>query len=113
MDTRETIDFSTIPEGAIEEILRNGEACLEGTIQLAIAADQRATTMAGIFGAGSVALLAVAATILAALQWSSERYAPPDICRVRPQSELWTTECCAPRSAAGGPIYAARLSPSS
>jgi hypothetical protein len=36
------------------------------TVQLAIAADQRATTMAGIFGAGSVALLAAVATILAA-----------------------------------------------
>jgi hypothetical protein len=31
-----------------------------------IAADQRATTMAGIFGAGSVALLAAVATVLAA-----------------------------------------------
>lgn len=56
-------DFSAVPEQVVEEIYRSGEACLVGTVQLAIAADQRATTMAGIFGAGSVALLAAAATV--------------------------------------------------
>jgi len=56
-------DFSNIPDAAADEIYRSGEICLSGTVQLAIAADQRATTMAGVFGAGAVALLAVAATV--------------------------------------------------
>ena len=58
-------DFSSVPDCSINELLRLAEKCLEGTIQLALAADQRATTMAGIFGAGSVALLAISATVLA------------------------------------------------
>lgn len=54
-------DFSKIPAAAAKELCRQGELCLQGTIQLAIALDQRATTLAGILGAGSVAL--VAATV--------------------------------------------------
>jgi len=54
-------DFSNIPATAAKELCRQGELCLQGTIQLALAADQRATTLTGILGAGSVAL--VAATV--------------------------------------------------
>jgi hypothetical protein len=64
-------DFSAIPDEAVDEIFRNGETCLLGTIALATAADQRATTMAGIFGAGSVALLAMAATLKASASGDS------------------------------------------
>jgi len=47
----------------MDELLRQAEECLSGTIQLALAADQRGTTTTGILGAGTVALLAAAATI--------------------------------------------------
>ena len=60
------MDLSEISLASVQELHRQAETCLSGTVQLAIAADQRATTMAGIFGAGSVALLAAVATILAA-----------------------------------------------
>jgi hypothetical protein len=58
-------DCSDVPAEGIRELHRQAEVCLGGTIQLALAADQRATTMAGIFGAGAVALLAANATVLA------------------------------------------------
>lgn len=56
-------DFSGIPAAAAKELCRQGELCLQGTIQLAVAANQRATTLVGILGAGSVALIAATATI--------------------------------------------------
>jgi hypothetical protein len=59
------LDFTNVPEEAVKELHRQAETCLGGTVQLAIAADLRATTMAGIFGAGCVALLAAIATVLA------------------------------------------------
>jgi hypothetical protein len=55
-------DFSNIPAEAIKELHRQGEVCLHGTVQLAIAADHRATTLTGIMGAGSTALIAGALT---------------------------------------------------
>jgi hypothetical protein len=61
----DAFDFSQVPDHGIRELHRQAEVCLNGTIQLALAADQRATTMAGIFGAGSLALLAAIATVLA------------------------------------------------
>ena len=60
------MDLSEVSLESAQELHRQAEACLSGTVQLAIAADQRATTMVGIFGAGSVALLAAIATVLAA-----------------------------------------------
>jgi hypothetical protein len=51
----------TAPDEAVDELLRQAEECLSGTIQLGLAADQRATTMTGILGAAAVALLAAAA----------------------------------------------------
>jgi len=54
-------DFSNVPQDAARELCRQGELCLQGTVQLAIAADQRATTLTGILGAGAIAL--VAATV--------------------------------------------------
>ncbi len=56
-------DATKVPAAAVDEILRQGEACLAGTVQLALAADQRGGTMTGILGAGAVALLAAAAAI--------------------------------------------------
>jgi hypothetical protein len=61
-----SIDLSEIPEEGVRELHKQAETCLAGTVQFAIAADQRATTMAGIFGAGCIALLAAIATVLAA-----------------------------------------------
>jgi hypothetical protein len=60
------IDLSGVPDESIRELHKQAETCLAGTVQFAIAADQRATTMAGIFGAGCIALLAAIATVLAA-----------------------------------------------
>jgi hypothetical protein len=56
-------DFNNVPDEMLGELLREAEECLQGTVQLALAADQRGATMTGIFGAGAVALLAAAATI--------------------------------------------------
>jgi hypothetical protein len=61
-----TLDFSGVSPDGVKELHKQAETCLAGTVQLAIAGDQRATTMAGIFGAGAVALLAAIATVLAA-----------------------------------------------
>jgi hypothetical protein len=44
-------DFSNVPRGAAKELCRQGELCLQGTVQLAIALDQRATTLTGVVGA--------------------------------------------------------------
>lgn len=65
-------DFSEVPPEAIKELHRQAETCLQGTIQLAVAADQRATTMAGILGSVSAAILTVAVLIAtsAAPNWS-------------------------------------------
>jgi hypothetical protein len=57
------IDWDDIPEAAVREILRQGETYLDATLKVAIAADQRATTLMGIYGAVGVALLVSAATI--------------------------------------------------
>jgi hypothetical protein len=60
------LDLSEIPEECVRELHRQAETCLAGTVQLALGSDQRATLMAGMFGAASVALLAAIATLLAA-----------------------------------------------
>ncbi|SRR5579871_1042641 len=60
------MDLSELPIETVQELHRQAEACLSGTVQLGIAADQRATTLVGVFGAGCVALLAAIATVIAA-----------------------------------------------
>ncbi len=62
----ERIDLSGASSETIAELHRQAEVCLSDTLRLATAADQRATTMAGVFGAGSVALVAAAVTIFSA-----------------------------------------------
>lgn len=57
------LDLSEASTEAVAEIHRQGELCLQGTMQLALASDIRATTMAGVFGAGAVAIMAVIATL--------------------------------------------------
>jgi hypothetical protein len=54
------------PLESIREIQRQAELCLGGTVELAIAADQRGTTLAGICGAGAFALAAGMAGLLTA-----------------------------------------------
>jgi hypothetical protein len=61
-------DFSTIPAEAIKELHRQSEVCLQGTVQLALAVDQRAITLTGILGAGSVALAAATVTMISSAQ---------------------------------------------
>lgn len=55
--------WNRIPEAALREILRQGETYLDGILKVAIAADQRATTLMGIYGAVGVASLVSAATL--------------------------------------------------
>jgi hypothetical protein len=62
----QTIDFSTVPPQALAELNRQGEACLQGTVQLAIANDQRAVTLTGMFGAAAGALAALVGALVAA-----------------------------------------------
>jgi hypothetical protein len=57
------IDWDDVPEHTVREILRLGETYLDSTLKVAIAADQRATALMGIYGAVGVALLVSAATI--------------------------------------------------
>lgn len=59
------LDLSGVPGEMVDEIYRQGETCLEGVLHLATAADQRATTLTGVFGAASAALMAAGATLLA------------------------------------------------
>lgn len=60
-------DFSQIPPEAIKELHRQSEICLQGTLQLALAVDQRAITLTGILGAGSIALAAARVTMLSSV----------------------------------------------
>jgi len=61
--SREEARWDGISEDATREILRQGEIYLDRTLQTAIAADQRATTLMGIYGAVGVALLVAGATL--------------------------------------------------
>lgn len=56
--------FSSVPEESVDEFHRQGEMRLIGTMQVALAADQRSITMAGIFGAGAIALFVAVLTFL-------------------------------------------------
>jgi hypothetical protein len=58
----DTVDLSAHNDpNVLKELVHQGEVCLSDTVRLAIAADSRATTFCGIFGAAGVALLAAAA----------------------------------------------------
>ncbi len=63
LSTQRKPDFSNIPPAAAKELCRQGELCLQGTMQFGVAMDQRATTLTGILGASSAALLAVTASL--------------------------------------------------
>lgn len=57
-----TVDLSAHNDASVlRELVHQGEICLSDTVRLAIAADARANTLCGIFGAAGVALLAAAA----------------------------------------------------
>ncbi len=60
----QSADYSAIPESVLPELNRQGESCLQGTVQLAIANDQRAVTLTGMFGAASGAVLAFLGAVL-------------------------------------------------
>jgi hypothetical protein len=57
------MDWSGVPDSAVREVLRQAETRLDSILKTAIGADQRATTLMGVFGAAGVALLVSAATI--------------------------------------------------
>jgi hypothetical protein len=58
----DAVDLSAHSDPSVlKELVHQGEVCLSDTVRLAIAADSRATTFCGIFGAAGVALLAAAA----------------------------------------------------
>jgi len=57
------LDCSMVPDNAIGELHRQAEMCLQGTVQLATALDQRATATSGIFGVGALALFTAAAAM--------------------------------------------------
>jgi hypothetical protein len=54
-------DFSALADCQLAEVRREAGACLDGTIHLALAADQRGGTMSGIIGVAAVVLLVTAA----------------------------------------------------
>ena len=62
-DEEDDLDFSQVPDAAVDEFYRQAELCLQSTVQIAIAADSRATTLTGTFGAATAALLVLAANI--------------------------------------------------
>jgi hypothetical protein len=70
-------DFSNVPAGAIREVHRQGEICLQSIVQLALAADQQATTLTGILGAASVALLVATAAMISNIHPNGRLFAPP------------------------------------
>jgi hypothetical protein len=55
------MDFSKIDDIFSREIIRGGEAYLDGQLKIATSADQRASSLAGVFTAAATAL--VAATV--------------------------------------------------
>jgi hypothetical protein len=56
--------WDRIPENAQRELLRQSEIMVKGTVTVALGADLRAATIMSVFGAGGVALLAAAATLI-------------------------------------------------
>ena len=52
------MDWSEVDERMAQQILRQGELLLQGTLAVSTAADQHAATLAGIFSAAAIAVLA-------------------------------------------------------
>jgi len=63
------MDFSNIDEDLGQEIVRGGKAYLVGQLRLATSADQRASSLAGVFTAAATALTA-ASVVLANPSWN-------------------------------------------
>ena len=63
------MDFSKIDDTFSKEIVRGGEAYLDGMLKIATSADQRASGLAGMFTAAATALLA-ATVALANPAWN-------------------------------------------
>lgn len=61
--------FSKIDDIFSREIVRGGEAYLDGQLRVATSADQRASSLAGVFSAAATALLA-ATVALANPAWN-------------------------------------------
>ena len=61
------MDLASIPDDSVEELHRQAEKSIEGTIQFAVASDSRAATLTGVFGGTSIAGLAALATIVTSL----------------------------------------------
>ncbi len=55
-------NFSGVADGATKEFQRQAEVCIQGTMQIALACDARASTHTGFFLAGATALAVSAAS---------------------------------------------------
>jgi hypothetical protein len=65
-DMNQSYDFSGVSDNIVKEVHRQAELCLQQTVQIAVAADQRASTLTGILGAGAIALLVASGNMLSA-----------------------------------------------
>ncbi len=57
-EANEDVDWTNVSEDMARQILAQGELYLQGQVQLALAADQRATTAASIFASTAAAVVA-------------------------------------------------------
>ncbi len=62
------VNLEDVADDCLRDLYELGETTLEGTVQLAIAADQRAITLTGIFLATAIALVAAASALAQAGQ---------------------------------------------
>jgi len=69
------MDFSKIDEDFSKEIIRGAEAYLDGQLKIAIAADHRASSLAGMYAAATTALVAAVVT-LSNSTWSTSVRVP-------------------------------------
>jgi hypothetical protein len=52
------VDWSTAKDGIVDEVLRDSETFLAGTVTIASSADQRAAVVAGTFATAGAAIVA-------------------------------------------------------
>jgi hypothetical protein len=58
------MDFSKIDDIFSREIVRGGEAYLDGQLKIATSADQRASSLAGVFIAATTAMVAASVALV-------------------------------------------------
>jgi hypothetical protein len=93
------VDWTDVKEDMARQILAQGELYLQGQVQLAIAADQRATTAASIFASMATA---VAAAVIAF--WDSSSNQPALYAGLIAAALLLVAACFAARAARPAPF---------